>query len=645
MRSLVLSAVLPLLFPAQETEKLAASAAEKIKSGDFDGAIADLTKAIDQGARRADLYRLRGAARYYSGDSRSALSDLSEGPEDPIDAETLTLRGSAYFTLEAWADALRDFRAACRADGSRETPLVVPIWLARAHAGERDAATRETLKQAPKGWNGRLATFLAGGISQEELLKEAGEQPGATREDAEAEAWVAVAERRRLDGKDEPELLRKALKLHRPSREFQALVSGHLAFWEHRERRRILDLLEERFRLIPRFHAEFRFQTFTEAGEEVDKDNVAELQFDLDRPNHRLLCSIPKGGAKAPDGMLMYFDKVEMTAWAGEGPARRMLYATLFEPVDKWEASALAEIKRLLPPEAAKALTPSVKQMHVMIQLEGKPGPDQEGTFRFAVGRGSTPSSWTRDGIRYRDTSVRVEDGDTIIDMPSRKKRIVLDRDGFLKSLEARDYDGKRRRLVRTAFTADAPFPVVNFPDRIQPIPVDTSVQRYWYELQLFVLSPRLRDVLLHWDGIKEAGKEKEATELFVAWVTQFQDTLHTFNVQNSARTYIKWLLDQGQKWDDIKDAKEEHLKNYMTWAAQGRAPMESWMRSQLEELERRVTAELVEEPIDSRLHPPLRGLRKAIFDFEKIEPVRRRGDNEKAGRIFREELEAARRP
>lgn len=644
MGPLFLSAILPLLSPLQETEKLTTSASEKMQSGDFDGAVADLSKAIEQGARRAAVYRLRGAAKYYAGDPRGALSDLSEGPEDPIDAETLTLRGSAYFTLEAWADALRDFRAACRADASREAALVVPLWLARAHAGERDAATRETLKQAPKGWSGRLATFLAGGISQEELLKEAGERPGAVRDDAEAEAWVAVAERRRLDGKDEPELLRKALKLHRPSREFQALASGHLAFWELRERRRVLDLLEERFRLIPRFHAEFRFQTFTEAGEETEEDAPTGLHFDLDRPNHRLLCTVPKGSAKTPEGMLMYFDKVEMTAWAGDAPARRMLYATLFEPIDKWDASALAETKRLLPPEAAKALGPSVKEMHLLIQLDGKPGPDQQGTLRFAVGRGSTPSSWTREAIGHRTTSVRVEDGDTIIEIPSRKKRIVLDRDGFPKLLEARDYDGTRRRLARTAFSADTPFPAVNFPERIQPVPIDTSVQRYWYELQLVVLSPRLRDVLLHWDGIKEAGKEKEATELFAAWVTQFQDTLHTFNVQNSARTYIKWLLDQGQKWDAIKDATDEHLKNYKTWAAQGREPLESWMRGQLEELERRVTAELVEEPIDSRLHSPLRRLRKAIFDFEKIEPVRRRGDEEKAGRIFREELEAARR-
>src|SRR6185436_4724456 len=155
------------------------------------------------------------------------------------------------------------------------------------------------------------------------------------------------------------------------------------------------------------------------------------LHLDLDRPSHRLLWSVPKGSVKVPEGMVMYFDKVEMTAWAGEAPARRMLYATLFESVDKWDASALVEIERLLPSVPGKSLKPSPRELHLMIQIDAKPGPDQEGTIRFAAGRGSTPSSWTREGIGHRETSLRVEDGDTLIEIPSRKKRVVLDRDGF----------------------------------------------------------------------------------------------------------------------------------------------------------------------------------------------------------------------
>jgi len=320
-----------------------------------------------------------------------------------------------------------------------------------------------------------------------------------------------------------------------------------------------------------------------------------------------------------------------------------MNYSALFESMDRWDTTALTELDRLVPPEPR--VDPSPKVFTLYLSLEGKPSANEQGTFRFAVGRGVHPTSWTRDGIYRRETTVRDEGEDVVIELPSLKKRLVLDKaSGIPKLLEARDYDGKRRQFIRTSFSTGAPFPVIKVPPKVAPVPLDEFIEKMWQESYFSILSWRFNEAVARWSKLKQAGKEGDANRLFVQWLAQYLDTLYQFNVHRAARQYIQWALDQGYKMADMEKGIDEYIKAFKQWAATGRDKLETFMEHELEDLAHRAATELIEEPADSRLHPLIRQLRQELFDFKTIESVRSADDDAKADRIFREELAAARR-
>lgn len=678
MRTFLLAGLLPLVFPAQDPKALSKSAEEKMRAGDwksaaadltraieadgarshpfylrgsckialgdYEGATADFTAAMDRGDRKPRVYVSRGMSRFLGGDPKGAIGDLSEGPEDPKDGDTLLFRANAYYAVDAWDNALRDFLAVSRADGSKADSLRCMIWLARAHAGEREAATRDLHSQPPQGWMGHVASYLEGTISEENLLRDASLEPEASRANAQAAAWYFLGSKRRLDGKEDPEAFRKALKSSSGSASFDAAARAQLDSWAARDRRRILDVQEERFRALKRFHAEFRFRALSEKGEEVNKDDEFTFSLDFDRENERLCASVAKGSALFPEGMRMLFDKKVLTAWKGEDQAQQMNYSALFDSIDHWDSRALAELDRLVPPDPGTAHAAAPREFMFLLFLEGKPGRDEQGAVRFAVGRGSYPCSWTRDGTSNREATVREEGDEVVMEFPSKGKRIVLDQaTGFPKLVEARDYDGKRRQFLRTAFSRDGAFPLPKLPEKTALLPLNDAIEKMWSENQSSTLSLRLEEAVVRWDKIRRAGKEPEVKRLFVGWLSYYLGTLWEFNVHRSARQYIQWALNQGQKMTDLEKDADEHIKAYKLWAAQGRKALEAFLRGQLDDLARRLTTELIEEPIDSRLHSVLRQLRNELFDFDAIEAERGTGDDSKTDRIFREELAAAR--
>jgi tetratricopeptide (TPR) repeat protein len=616
----------------------------KLALKDYEGAVADFTDAIERGGGGPDDYPLRGTARFMAGDTRAAVSDLSEETKHPAVPETLIVRGHAYFVLEAWENALRDFRAAC--DAGKETDaLRCLIWLARAHAGERDEATRDLKSRPPKGWMGRIASYLTGATSEDDLLGAVLLEPESSWPFAQASAWYYIASRHLLDGREDPESFRKALKSHSGSGSFEPLVQGQLDAWAARDRRKLLDAEEARFRSLKRFHAEFRFRTLSEAGEEVDKENAFPFFLDLDRENERLLFSVPKGSAKVPDGFQALFEKQIMTSWSGKAEARRTDFSGFLESIDRLDARALGELDRIAPPEPGTARAATPKEFMLMLFLEGKPAPDREGTFRFVVGRGTYPCSWTRDGTSDAKAMLRQHGDETEIDLPTKKKRVVLDKAwGVPTLMEARDYDGKRRQLVRTSFKADAEFPALTPPAKFVQDSADALIEQMWRNIQFDALSLRFEEAVTRWERIARAGKEKDVQALFESWLAYHLDTIYQFNIHRQARQYIQWNLDQGQKLADLNNSAAEYLKSFKAWSEQGRERLETFMGTELEDLGRRLCTQLMEQPIDSRFHPIVRRLRKDLFQFDKIEAVRRIDDDAKADRIFREELEAARK-
>jgi tetratricopeptide (TPR) repeat protein len=103
-----------LRYEVSETSVLYSSIANaKLKTGDFAGAIHDLTKAIDLNPENARIYFHRGNAKMEVGDYRGALNDFIKATEI-ISAYTEAhfQAGNAYFQLRNYDQAIEKYTTA-----------------------------------------------------------------------------------------------------------------------------------------------------------------------------------------------------------------------------------------------------------------------------------------------------------------------------------------------------------------------------------------------------------------------------------------------------------------------------------------------------------------------------------------------------
>jgi tetratricopeptide (TPR) repeat protein len=608
--------------------------------GEAEDAVVDFTDAIALGERGLAVYVARGKARFQTGDARGTISDLSE--EDPTDAEILACRGHAYFALDSWANALRDFRAASVTDPGRTESLRAAVWLARAHLGERDAATRELVARLPEGWRGLMARYLCGTLSEEGLLQAVSREPEASRAEARAAAWHTIGSRRRLDGMEDPDAFRKALQGSSGSAAYDVVARMQLAAWSVRDARKILEGQDARLKALRRFHAEFRLQILPPVGKDGVATDECVLSLDVDRENERAFQYVPKETKRIPDGLRLLFENNSILTWTDGTRASDPGYHTMLASFARWDSTAVDELNQLVPSGLGIGLwDPGV--MILALELERKPSAAGEGVFRFYVGRGIHPCSWTRLEKSDRETTVREQGDDILIEHPSLKERVLVEKaSGVPKLIEVTDYDGKRRQLVRTAFSVGDPFPSVKVPEKVVPVTAN-SFQSVWVEFRERALAARMLEVLSRWDRVQDVGKEKEVARILAAWVTELLDQMRQFQVHCAARRYIKNILDHKVSWAEVHKEADLHLKHFKPWAAKTNPDVGSFVRGQLRDLGRQVTTEILEVPLDSRLHPALRRLRRAVFDVDAVEAALRSGEAATVERIFREELEAAR--
>ncbi len=87
---------------------------EKARQGDFQGAIADYTLAIQLDPRNSRAYSQRGSARYKSGDLAGAIADYTEVIQLAGDARAYFNRGIARYRLEDYEGAVADYTQALR---------------------------------------------------------------------------------------------------------------------------------------------------------------------------------------------------------------------------------------------------------------------------------------------------------------------------------------------------------------------------------------------------------------------------------------------------------------------------------------------------------------------------------------------------
>ncbi|HEY9835687.1 MAG TPA: tetratricopeptide repeat protein, partial [Vampirovibrionales bacterium] len=83
---------------------------QKLEAEDYEGAIADLTRAIELDPKFADAYTARGIARHRSEDYVGAVEDFTEVLEiQPENSQVYGLRALDYLYLQEYQAAIADF--------------------------------------------------------------------------------------------------------------------------------------------------------------------------------------------------------------------------------------------------------------------------------------------------------------------------------------------------------------------------------------------------------------------------------------------------------------------------------------------------------------------------------------------------------
>jgi lipoprotein NlpI len=210
-------------------------------NGDFDGAIADYTRAIELDPKYAAAYSNRGSAKQAKGDLDGAIADCNRAIElDPKDAMAHKNRGvvkkakgdlegaiadynrtieldtkysAAYFyrgiAKQAKGDlkgAIGDINGAIERSDQDFYPRLF-LWLMRSRLGESDAANKELAafldkrrNAAPEEWTPKVAGYLLGNVSEADLFAAAKSSDAKKERGLLCEAWFFAGMKKLLGG-------------------------------------------------------------------------------------------------------------------------------------------------------------------------------------------------------------------------------------------------------------------------------------------------------------------------------------------------------------------------------------------------------------------------------------------------------------
>jgi len=186
------------------------------RKGDWNGALEDCAAAVREDAQMAKARTLRASIVLARGDTVTALGEFDLARKaKPSDPGVPFSRGCALLLLGRDAESLAEFRASLKANQGLSGDLELRaasealVWVCERRAGRSQAAAEEIQAyQAALKDLGRdprknhllcLPLYLGGIVSEAELLQAA---EGAVCRPAQArcEAWLFIAERRRLGG-------------------------------------------------------------------------------------------------------------------------------------------------------------------------------------------------------------------------------------------------------------------------------------------------------------------------------------------------------------------------------------------------------------------------------------------------------------
>lgn len=181
--------------------------------GDLDGAIADYGRTLALDPKNAKCYVSRGNVKQTTGDLKGALADFNSAVRiDPKYAVAWFNRASVEALMRNWKAALADFEQFDTLTAGGSVLLFKDynhfyIWLMRARLGDTAAADQDLADYFNKrpaaahgDWPSKLAAFLIGKLSQDDLLTAAASTDAAKDANQHCEAWFYIGMKALLAG-------------------------------------------------------------------------------------------------------------------------------------------------------------------------------------------------------------------------------------------------------------------------------------------------------------------------------------------------------------------------------------------------------------------------------------------------------------
>jgi hypothetical protein len=370
--------------------------------------------------------------------------------------------------------------------------------------------------------------------------------------------------------------------------------------------------------------------------------DICTLIFHVDLAKSRIRVSLA-GPLPSGDTQTCHIscEDAAITVWGGGFPTARIDGAPFLAGVEALQNDLYRELDLLAPP--AKPREPQALETGLLLGLERKAGPGQEGNARIALLRARYPAQWLREIRNSRDAVLREEGDALVVEFPSRRKLLAVDlKTGFLRRLEVADFDGTVRRIELAAFERLDRFPDLEAPPKIPLTPFDfTQLLSHWRQRQEWLVDV-LEELLTRRDDFAKARKEPEARAVVTRWAARYADALRTYGVKALARQSIRRELAGGTPLADLA-RDPDAPKRFAASVASQEAEIRKEIGSRLTELAFDLETSVIEIPVDSRLHGPLKDLLRKVLDPEAVHAERARTYGDRSQELYREELEAQR--
>ena len=180
----------------------------KVREGDFDGAIADYSRALKLDPKFAAAYRRRGIAKQDESDLDGAIADYNRALElDPKFAIAYADRGISHLSSRHWSEALKDFNHFFDLSKDEQDYPRLFVWMITVRLNGADAANKDLTAYldsrsnvAPIDWFSKLAGYVLGKVTEADLFAAAKSPDTKTERGQLCEAWFFSGMKKLLDG-------------------------------------------------------------------------------------------------------------------------------------------------------------------------------------------------------------------------------------------------------------------------------------------------------------------------------------------------------------------------------------------------------------------------------------------------------------